>query len=458
MKKHIFSPDILRASDIRGIFGQDLNPDDAYAIGRAFATIAKPENNVIAVGRDGRLSSPELAKSLIEGIVDTGVDVIDIGVCPTPMLYFSCYETDAKSGIMVTGSHNPSEYNGFKFVFNQGAFFGDSIKKIGKIAEDASYAEGQGRVNTLDISNKYVSKIVDEFIDIDNLKIVWDTGNGSCGDIVAKITEQSKTQNIIINQEIDGLFPNHHPDPTIPKNLEQLIAKVQESDADIGLGFDGDGDRIGVVLKNGQILWGDQFMIFLARDVLKTHKGAPIIADVKASNRFFEEVKKLGGSPLMWKTGHSFIKAKMVETKAPLAGEMSGHIFFADRYYGFDDALYTAARLIKYIGNSSKTLEELAKELPIVYNTPEIRIDCPENLKEVVLAKIKKELEEKGAKIDFTDGLRVSLKDGWWLLRRSNTQPIMVARCEGENKDALDLIKNELASYVANAGLVFPKI
>ena len=458
MKTHIFNPDILRAADIRGIFDKDLNLEDAYYIGLAFASMAQPLNSSIAVGYDGRLSSPFLKDALHQGIIDAGVDVIDIGLVPTPMLYYATYKTPSKSGIMITGSHNPSEYNGFKFMLNQKAFFGSLIQELGKIAAQGRFTQGKGKIISLDVSNDYAKEIACELNDATNIKVVWDCGNGACGNILREILKNSLNENIIINQEIDGRFPNHHPDPTIPSNLTQLIDKVKATNADIGIAFDGDGDRIGVINGLGEIIWADQFMIFLAQDVLQNHHNATIIADVKASNSFFAEVAKAGGTPLMWKTGHSFIKAKMLETKAPFAGEMSGHIFFADKYYGFDDALYAASRLINYIYKSGKSFNDLTKKLPRTYNTPEIRIDCPEHQKDKILQKIQKKLEKQKVTIDFTDGLRVSDEKGWWLLRRSNTQPIMVARCEADTLEGLEKIKNSLASYVNDTGLEFPNI
>lgn len=453
---HRFHPSTLREYDIRGIVGDTLKQADAYAIGRTFGSIvARTGGRRVAVGRDGRLSSPELSTSLVEGLVDSGMDVIDIGRGPTPMLYFAATVEKTDGAVMVTGSHNPPNYNGFKMMLGRKPFFGADIQRLGRLSEAGDVIErGAGSSEQKDVSDTYLARLLQDWEGGDTaLDVVWDPGNGSTGEVLARLVKSLPGNHTILNGEIDGKFPAHHPDPTVPKNLEQLIAAVRKADADIGIAFDGDGDRIGVVDDSGEVLFGDQFLIMLARDVLAEHKGATIIADVKASQVLFDAVEDAGGKPLMWKTGHSLIKSKMAETGAPLAGEMSGHVFFADHWYGFDDAIYAAIRLLNALIKSGETMSAFRKSLPPVINTPEYRFDCPEERKFAVVAEVAERLKEDGATVVDTDGVRVITDDGWWLLRASNTQAVLVARAEGKSTAALQKLKSTLAAQLAASGL-----
>src|SRR5579862_2818920 len=373
---HRFAPAILREYDIRGIVGTTLFAADAEALGRAFAATllksgAPGKKHRVAVGYDGRLTSPELEAALVKGLAAAGVDVVRIGRGPTPMLYFAAATLDVDGGLMVTGSHNPPSHNGFKMVLGGKPFYAEQIQELGRTALTLGAPEGQrGRVEDHAIATDYLARLARDYDEGRPLSVAWDPGNGATGEIVTRLTERLPGTHHLINAAIDGRFPAHHPDPTVPENLVQLQQEVAARGCDLGIAFDGDGDRIGVVDAKGRILWGDQLMIVLARDVLKRHPGAPIIADVKASDVLFAEIARAGGKPVMAPTGHSPIKAKLAELKAPLAGEMSGHIFFADRYYGFDDAVYVAVRLIGILARGSDNLAAIADRLPTTYNTP----------------------------------------------------------------------------------------
>jgi phosphomannomutase len=453
---HLFAATTLREYDIRGIVGETLHEADAYAIGRTFGSmIARQGGTRVAVGRDGRLSSPRLSDVVIEGLIASGMTVIDIGCGPTPMLYFAATVEATDGAIMVTGSHNPANYNGFKMMMGRKPFFGAQIQDLGRLSAAGDVvAPTQGSMTKQDISDAYLVRLLQDWDGGDRaLKVVWDSGNGAAGDVLMRLVEALPGKHIVLNAEIDGRFPAHHPDPTVPKNLEQLVAAVRKQGADIGIAFDGDADRIGIVDDTGEILFGDQFLILLARDVLETHPGATIIADVKASQVLFDQVAAAGGKPLMWKTGHSLIKSKMAETGAPLAGEMSGHIFFADRWYGFDDALYAAIRVMNALINSGKSMSTFRKSLPQVLNTPELRFDCEESRKFKVVAEVAERLRADGATVSETDGVRVNTADGWWLLRASNTQAVLVARAEAGSEAGLTRLKATLASQLAASGL-----
>lgn len=452
---HEFPASSLREYDIRGIVGESLTEQDAFAIGRTFASIvADAGGKKIAVGRDGRLSSPSLAKALIDGLTASGADVIDVGEGPTPMLYFASFTEPADGAVMVTGSHNPPNYNGFKMMLKNKPFFGAQIQDLGaRAAAGKVVPETKGSVVQKDISDAYVARLLKDWDGAKTLRIVWDNGNGAAGDVLNKLVEKLPGKHVVLNGKIDGHFPAHHPDPTVPKNLEQLVNAVKKDGADVGVAFDGDADRIGLVDNEGHILFGDQFLILMARDVLKSHPGGTIIADVKASQVLFDEVEKAGGTPLMWKTGHSLIKSKMAETKAPLAGEMSGHIFYNDKWYGFDDALYAAVRVLGVIARQDGTLAEFRASLPQVLNTPELRFDCPEDRKFAVVAEVADRLKKNGAKVSDTDGVRVNTDDGWWLLRASNTQAVLVARAEASSEAGLVRLKSALAAQLSASGL-----
>jgi phosphomannomutase len=452
---HQFHESTLREYDIRGIVGDTLGEADAFAIGRVFGSIIAAQGGKrIAVGRDGRLSSPMLEAALIKGLVASGAEVLGVGCGPTPMLYFAAFTGATDGAVMVTGSHNPANYNGFKMMVGKKPFFGKDILDLGaRAAAGQVVPEAKGSVEYKDISGAYVARLLQDWDGEKKLKVVWDNGNGAAGDVLAKLVAKLPGEHKILNGKIDGNFPAHHPDPTVPKNLEQLIAAVKKENADVGIAFDGDADRIGLVDNEGHILYGDQFLVLMARDVLRANPGATIIADVKASQVLFDEVQKAGGQPLMWKTGHSLIKSKMAEIGAPLAGEMSGHIFYNDKWYGFDDALYAAVRVLGVIARSMTTVSEFRASLPNVVNTPELRFDCAEDRKFQVVKEVAERLKASGDKVSDTDGVRVTTDEGWWLLRASNTQAVLVARAESTSETGLSKLKAELAGQLAASGL-----
>lgn len=456
---HSFDSTILRAYDIRGIYDETLHAQDALHIGKGFATAIIREtgkkNPVIALAYDGRLSTPDLKMALIKGLTSAGAVVHNFGIGPTPMMYFAVHHTDADAGIMITGSHNPANHNGFKMMIGKASFYGDRIQKIGEYAKNGDYETGQGSVISRDVRVDYAQTLTDAFKPdgAKPIKVCIDPGNGAAGDISVRIANSVPGEHKVINPLIDGNFPSHHPDPTIPANMQQLIDIVEKENFDFGIAFDGDGDRIGAVDKKGRILYGDQLMMLFSRDVLQKHPGATIIADVKASQTLFDDIAKHGGDPLMWKTGHSIVKSKMKETQAKLAGEMSGHIFFADEYFGYDDGLYSAVRLMNLLAHTEKSLEELMDEMPEVYNTPELRIDTTEERKFEIVAEIKERLEAEKADVSDVDGVRVNTEDGWWLARASNTQPAIIARAEGKNPEALERLKALLTSQLEKSGI-----
>ncbi|MEZ5829570.1 MAG: phosphomannomutase/phosphoglucomutase [Dongiaceae bacterium] len=461
MPRHQFHPSILREYDVRGIVGETLFEADAEWIGRAFATILASQVKrapVIAVGRDGRLSSPALESALIAGLRAAGANVRSVGIGPTPMLYFSVYHLATDGGIMVTGSHNPPNHNGFKMMIGGKPFFGAMIQEVGTMAAAGDVLSGSGTLETVAVLEAYVSRLAIELSDVDisGLKVGWDAGNGAAGEAMALLTKRTAGHHVILNEKIDGRFPAHHPDPTEPKNLVQLQELVAREKLDIGIAFDGDGDRIGAIDSRGRIIWGDQLLSVLARDVLKDKPGSTIIADVKASQVLFDEVARLGGRPLMWKTGHSLIKVKMAEMRSPLAGEMSGHIFFADRFYGFDDALYAAVRLLKAVARNGGDLAALRDQLPSPVNTPELRIPCADDRKFAVAAEVRDRLKKANADFVDIDGVRVKTKDGWWLLRASNTQAVLVARAEARNEAGLERLKAHLGKQLEQSGIMLP--
>lgn len=455
---HRFDGSMFREYDIRGIAGSSLRVEDAYYIGRAFGTAAAAydEQGTICVGRDGRMSSPAMVEALIRGITDCGLRVVDIGLGPTPMLYYAAKSMDATGGVMVTGSHNPKDHNGFKFVLNNGPFFGQDIQGLKVIGESGQFAKGMGEHVTRDVRDEYLKVLLSAYDGDRPLRAAWDAGNGATGEIMEGLARGLPGKHVTLYAEIDGDFPNHHPDPTEPHNLVDLIEVVRKDKMDVGLAFDGDGDRIGVVDDEGTIIWGDQLMMLYAADVLRERPGATIIADVKASEALFEEIARLGGKPLMWKTGHSLVKSKMAETRSPLAGEMSGHIFFADKYYGYDDGLYAAIRLLSLLSRNGGRLSDLRKSLPQRINTPELRFACPDARKFDVIDEVKKRLTIAAADVSDVDGVRVSTDDGWWLLRASNTQPVLVARCEAKDEAGLLRLRNALKDQLAQSDVKLP--
>ena len=454
---HVFDPTILREYDIRGIIGETLGAADALALGRAYAAMVKAKGGRrVCLGYDGRLSSPELAEALAEGLQQGGVDVLAIGRGPTPVMYFAVYHLEADGGLQVTGSHNPPSHNGFKLMLGTKPLYGEQIQELGRIAAQAAFAEGQGARIDQPLLDAYVDRLMQDFVPGRPLHVVWDAGNGATGEALTTMTARLPGRHTLLFAEIDGGFPNHHPDPTIPENLEDLIRTVRAEGADLGIAFDGDGDRIGVVDDRGRILYGDQIMQILAADALSRHPGSPILADVKTSQAVFDEIERLGGKPIMGKTGHSLMKVAMVETGAPLAGEMSGHICFADGFYGYDDAMYVAIRLLGILGQSEDTLAQRRDRMVSMINTPELRFDCPDDLKFAVIDRVKKKLAAEGAKVNAIDGVRVSTADGWWLLRASNTQAVLVARAEARDREGLDRLKGQIGEHLREAGVEPP--
>jgi len=457
---HQFHPTVLREYDIRGIIGETLSVDDARAIGRGFATLLRRAGGKkVVVGYDGRVSSPILEDALVEGLTGSGVDVVRIGMGPTPMLYYAeASAEDVDGGIQITGSHNPANYNGFKMVFQGRPFFGEDILELGRMAAAGDWMHGLGTSERREVQSDYIDRLLQGLDGIDrdwlaSLRIGWDSGNGASGPALEELTAKLPGEHFLLYTEVDGRFPNHHPDPTEEKNLADLKALVAKEKLDFGVAFDGDGDRIGAVDGTGRVIWGDQLLAIYAEDVLRDVPGATIIADVKASRALFERVSELGGKPLMWKTGHSLIKSKMKETHAPLAGEMSGHIFFAHQYYGFDDALYGAIRLIAASARLGKSVTELRGEMPALINTPELRFQVDESRKFAVIDEVKARLAGSGANVDATDGVRVSTPDGWWLLRASNTQDVLVARAESGDQAGLDRLLAQIDEQLAASGL-----
>ena len=457
---HAFDPTILREYDIRGVIGETLGPDDARAIGRSFGTLLRRAGgSKVAVGYDGRTSSPMLEHALVEGLTGSGCDVVRIGMSATPMLYYAEASTEeVDGGIQITGSHNPPDYNGFKMVFQGRPFFGEDIQALGKIAAAGDWVDGVGEVETREIMDEYVERLLAGLDGIDadrlsGLRVGWDAGNGAAGPALEALAKRLPGEHVLLYTDVDGSFPNHHPDPTVEANLADLKALVAEKNLDFGVAFDGDGDRIGAIDGGGRVIWGDQLLMIYAEDLLATRKGATIIADVKASRALFDHVAAHGGTPLMWKTGHSLIKSKMKEVSSPLAGEMSGHVFFADEYYGFDDALYAGVRLIAAAARLGRSVTELRSAMPGMINTPEMRFQVDESRKFAAIAEVEARLADSPADVDGTDGVRVTTDDGWWLLRASNTQDVLVARAESDSEEGLARLMAQIDEQLALSGL-----
>ena len=455
---HVFHPTLLREYDIRGVVGDTLSDKDAYAIGRSFATLVRRAGGKrVAIGYDGRLSSPMLADALVAGINAAGVDALNVGLGPTPMLYYAASTEDVDGGIQITGSHNPPDYNGFKFVMQGRPFYGADILGIGKMAAAGDWESvdvgDEGTSESIDIVDAYVDRLVEGFAG-GAFRIGWDAGNGAAGTVIEKLTARLPGEHHLLFTDIDGHFPNHHPDPTEEKNLADLRKLVAEKSLDFGVAFDGDGDRIGAIDGEGRVIWGDQLLQIYAAAVLQDLPGATVIADVKASQALFDRVAELGGKPLMWKTGHSLIKAKMKETGSPLAGEMSGHIFFADRYYGYDDAPYAAIRLIEAATKLGQSVTQLRGDMAPMVNTPEMRFQGDESRKFASVDEVLDRLGASGAQVDRTDGARVLTDDGWWLLRASNTQDVLVARAEAKDEAALTRLLAAIDEQLALSGIV----
>ncbi len=442
----MITPAIFRQYDIRGVWEKDLTPDIVEIIGKGFATYLlesiKKDRAKISVGRDARLHSPVIRDSLIRGLNNSGVDVIDLGVCPTPLQYYSLFTLPVDGGVMITGSHNPPEFNGFKLSVGKETLFGDKIQDIRKVIDAKDFKSGSGTVESYPVIDDYLGFLKDKFQSLSGLKVVIDAGNGTGGLVAPQVLKALGAEVFELYCEPDGRFPNHHPDPTVEKNVADLIAKVKGEKAHVGIGYDGDADRIGVVDEDGDIIWGDRLMIIFSRDILKDHSGAKIIGEVKCSQTLYDDISAHGGTPIMWKTGHSQIKEKLKKEHALLAGEMSGHLFFADRYFGYDDAIYAGLRLLEIIKKAGEpySTKALLKGSPTMVSTPEIRFDCPDEIKFKIVEEAKEAFKEYPA--ITIDGIRIDFNDGWGLIRASNTQPALVLRFEAKDKIRLSEIKD----------------
>ncbi len=442
---------IFREYDIRGIADKDVPNEVALPLGRAIATLMRERGSKkITLGRDCRLSSPRLHAALTEAFLGCGLDVIDIGIVPTPLLYFSVFHLDTDGGVMITGSHNPGEHNGFKICIGKTTIYGEDIQKIKKILLKGAFASGKGSRRETDVVPAYWDLVVKSIPHPLNLKVVVDSGNGVAGPVAVELYKRLGCQVIDLFTKPDGTFPNHHPDPTEMENLEDIIAAIRKEGTPLGIAFDGDADRIGVVDATGKPIFGDELLVLYARDILKQYPGSTVISEVKASHRLYQDIAKHGGKPIMWKTGHSLIKAKMKEEKAKLAGEMSGHMFFNDRYFGYDDAIYAGARILEIIAKEKSTPCQLLADLPASFSTPEIRVDCPDEKKFQVVAAARDALKKKGHKINDIDGARVEFEDGWGLVRASNTQPVLVYRFEATSEKRLGEIRKLIETTVAS--------
>jgi phosphomannomutase len=451
---HQFDPTSLREYDIRGIVGKALGPADATAIGRGFATRIRAAGGTrVAVGYDGRNSSPDLEAALVSGLVAGGVDVVRIGLSTSPMLYYAEATLEVDGGIQVTGSHNPPEYNGFKIVHAHAPFFGDDIQDLAALAASGTWSEGAGEVTEADVLDAYVGRLMAGYAG-GAYRIGWDTGNGAAGPVIEKLVQLLPGEHHVIFAEVDGNFANHHPDPTEEANLADLKRLVAEKNLDFGLAFDGDGDRIGAVDGAGRVIWGDQILSILVEPVLREHPGAPIVADVKSSQALFDRIAELGGKPVMAATGHSLMKTAMTRTGAPIGGELSGHLFFAGEYYGFDDAHYAAVRLIRAVHLSGRSLTESRDAMPALVATPDLRFPVDDARKFAVVDEVIARLKSEGAAMDLTDGARVTTADGWWLLRASNTQAMLTVRAEATDQAALDALLAEVDAQLVASGVV----
>lgn len=457
---------IFREYDIRGIVGQDLTPDLAEQLGKAFGTTLRRKNlRQIAVGRDGRESSPLMRQRLIDGVTATGIGVTDIGVCPTPLLYFALFNLPVDGGAMITASHNPSEYNGFKLCIGKDTLYGEDLQKLRRMIEAKDYETGAtANVRSQEIIPSYLDFLKVQFgpVNARGIKVVVDSGNAMGALVGPQALRDMGCEVVELFSELDSRFPNHHPDPTIPENLKDLIEAVRAKGADLGIAYDGDADRIGAVDERGEILWGDQLLAIFARDVLRRRPGAMILSEVKASQVMYDDIRRHGGQALMWKAGHSLIKSKMKETGASLAGEMSGHIFFADRYFGYDDAVYAGCRLIEILAAERKPLSQLLSDLPKTSSTPEIRQDCPDDRKFIIVQKLKERFEALRSRpipdsipirdLIILDGVRIVFDDGWGLVRASNTQPALVLRFEANTRDRMDTIRRFVEGELSRIG------
>jgi phosphomannomutase / phosphoglucomutase len=442
---------IFREYDIRGIADVDLRSEDVRVLGQAFGTyIQRKTGKKVNLGRDCRLSGDRLKAALLQGLLDSGCDVTELGVVPTPLVYYSRYNLKADGTVQITGSHNPADYNGFKAGTSKSSIFGEEIQVIRRMIETGDLITGQGILKQADVIPSYVKEIASQFNWKRRIKVVIDSGNGTAGPAMHLLGQLLNADIVELYYEMDGSFPNHHPDPTVEHNLEHLKAAVLKHKADLGIAYDGDSDRIGAVDEQGRVVWGDYLMLIFAREILTRKPGSTFIGEVKCSQVMYDEIAKLGGKPIMYKTGHSLIKAKMKEEHAELAGEMSGHIFFGDRYYGYDDALYAACRLMEIVANSGKPLSGQTDGLPTMVSTPEIRVDCPDEAKFAVIERVAAAFKKTHKVVDV-DGVRVLFEHGWGLARASNTQPVLVMRFEAPKQELLDQYQKEVETAVAEA-------
>jgi phosphomannomutase/phosphoglucomutase len=436
------NPEMYREYDIRGIVDEDFDEADCIALGKGFGTyFHRQAIRRIALGRDCRLSSPALRDRLKEGLLSTGCDIVDVGICPTPTLYFAIRHLEVDGGIMITASHNPPQYNGFKVCRGFETIYGEEIQGIRRLVEAGDFVTGTGSYSSYEIIEPYIERLRKDMVISSTLRIGFDAGNGTGGPVGLRLLESFGCEVHDLYCDMDGSFPNHEPDPTVLDNMKDLIQEVKVHHLDLGIGVDGDGDRIGVVDSSGNMVFGDMLLIIFARDVLVDHPGATIISEVKSSDRMYRDLEARGGKAIMWKTGHSLIKSKMKETKALLAGEMSGHMFFADRYYGYDDAIYASCRLLEVISKTGKSVDQLLADVPSAYTTPEIRLECPDAKKFSLVDRLRERFSKEYRVIDV-DGVRIVFEDGWGLVRASNTQPALVLRFEAQSKERLDEIRN----------------
>ena len=456
MTNHIFHPSILRAYDIRGVVDETLSLADAWSLGISFAACLgkRGHGNHVVVGRDGRLSSPALATALCDGLIAGGARVSNIGCGPTPMLYYAGISLKADGAIQVTGSHNPPTHNGFKMIMNGDVFSGDNIRELGMISANGPKKKSGGSLSMTPIFKSYVDRLV-AGSDTGNYKVIWDCGNGASGPATIAATDEITGTHTVLFGDIDGHFPNHHPNPVDPKTLSILRQSVAKAEADLGIGFDGDGDRIGIVDAKGRQVSGDLLTAFLAQEIAQRHPGKPIILDVKSSDMAMDLIKDAGGNAQIWKTGHSHMKKRMKAINAPLAGEMSGHVFIKDKFYGFDDALYVGIRVLCQMAKTGKSITDFIDRLPPHHATPELRIDCPDDAKFDVMQQIANNVSMRTASTNVTliDGVRVRINDGWWLLRASNTEAALVARAEGKTPAILAKLVKDIEAALATAGL-----
>jgi phosphomannomutase/phosphoglucomutase len=447
----MLKPSIFREYDIRGVADEELLSPDVSDLGRAIGTfLVRQGARQASLARDCRLSSTRLHEALLAGLLSTGLEVADLGTVPTPLLYYSVFHLGTAGGVMITGSHNPADYNGFKVMAGNSTIHGEAIQQLRGLIERQDFVTGKGTVREADLVTPYVDEIAAQFPLSRRVKVVFDAGNGTAGPVVHRLVEKLNIETVELFFEMDGRFPNHHPDPTVPKNLSHLVDAVKQHGAELGIAFDGDSDRIGAVDEQGTVVYGDQLMIVYAREILSRKPGSTFIGEVKCSQSMYDDIEKRGGNGIMWKTGHSLIKAKMKQEHAELAGEMSGHMFFADRYYGFDDAIYAACRLIEIVANAGNPLSYQLADLPKTVSTPELRVDCPDERKFEIVAEVRKHFEHRYNTI-AVDGVRINFPEGWGLVRASNTQPILVLRFEASTPDLLGRYREEVEDVVKQA-------